>query len=854
MGLEKSRSIKKHIRKLNISEESVSTEPQVILRTIADFYKQLYSSNVITNETEYGDMFTGIRTLANTDSDSCEGAITLKECTEVVNSLKKNKSPGNDGLTNEFYQYFWPQINEWVIDSFNSAYESGELSTSQKQAVITLLDKGKDRMFIENWRPISLLNVDYKIASKVLTKRLDDIIPKVIGINQTGFVKGRFINDTIRTMYDIIEYCKQTETSGLFMMVDFQKAFDSLEWNFLFKTLECMKFGPSFRKWVKLFYCNIESCVINNGTTSPFFKLERGVRQGDPLSAYLFILCVETMAVSVLNNQYIRGISINNTEFKLLQYADDTTAVLKDQNSARFFLSELQRFGKLSGLNINTTKTEAIYLGNTPTFKLPNNIKWCKSPVKVLGVYMGWDLLQAYEDTFREKATNIKNLFHSWKTRSLTLNGKILIIKSLAISQIIYLLNLQPFPDDYIKELEHMIYEFLWNSKTHKVKKSVMTQEYQYGGLKMIDIRTLNLVQKVKWIKLYLNGHDCLWRHLAEALINVKNLNIFLRSNYDLYDNVTKSTFYTDVLSALYKLNAIDQSSTDQNLKNQFLFYNRHIKLNGKIVYDDYLFRAGIWRCCDLFDVNGNVVPFTVWGARGVPASRYLLWRGLLSTVKKYELCMNNRCETISNKCILFSTNEIIDIQCSLSKEMYSKIIKLRKESPTALKTYREYFPLLSDREVENMYILPRICTEDMKLKEFQFKILHRYLPTSVLLYKMKKVTSQKCTFCSVYNETICHLFFDCISIRGLWLLVQNALERMEDKSCVFTCKDVVLGCELQNLSTANLIWNNVILHVKMYLWRCRSLELSPTYVKLKEYIGCRRKYEKRLQTFYDIM
>ena len=119
-----------------------------------------------------------------------------------------------------------------------------------------------------------------------------------------------------------------------------------------------------------------------------------------------------------------------------------------------------------------------------------------------------------------------------------------------------------------------------------------MTQEYQYGGLKMIDIRTLNLIQKVKWIKLYLNGHDCLWRHLAEALVNVKNLNIFLRSNYDSLDNITKSTFYTDVLSALYKLNIIDQSSSDQNLKNQFLFYNRHIKLNGKVVYDDYLFRA----------------------------------------------------------------------------------------------------------------------------------------------------------------------------------------------------------------------------------------------------------------------
>ena len=187
-------------------------------------------------------------------------------------------------------------------------------------------------------------------------------------------------------------------------------------------------------------------------------------------------------------------------------------------------------------------------------------------------------------------------VLNSWKARKLSLNGKVIIIKSLAISQIIYLLNLQPFPDDYIKELESIIYEFLWNGKTHKVKKSVMIQDYVHGGHKMIDIRTLNLVQKMKWIKLYLNGHDCLWRYLFEAFVNVNNLNILLRSNFVMINTLAKSSFYIEVLKSLHRLNNIDQSYSDENIKTQFIFYNRNININGKML--KFKFKRNLLKNC----------------------------------------------------------------------------------------------------------------------------------------------------------------------------------------------------------------------------------------------------------------
>ena len=414
--------------------------------------------------------------------------------------------------------------------------------------------------------------------SKTLAYRLHDKIPKLVGINQTGFVKGRFINDTVRTLYDTIENCKENNENGLILMADFKKAFDSLEWNFILRTLEKMNFGQSFIKWIRVFYEDIESCIINNGKTSPYFKVKRGVRQGDPLSPYLFILCVEVLSRAILNDNSINGITVNNTEIKLLQYADDTTAILKNEKSVSSFINQVVNFGKVSGLQMNREKTKGIWLGEHPTFKLPNNIKWSNTPVKVLGVFIGWNIQEANKECITTKIDKLRKILHSWQHRKLTLNGKVLIIKSLAISQIIYLANLLPFPDEYIKQIEMLIYEFLWNGKTHKVKRAVMIQDYDRGGHKMIDLALMIQTQKLKWITLYLNNHNCEWRKLMEANIGVKNLNIYLRSDFEICKNLVKSEFYREALSALYKMKSFDISNTTENIKNNFIFYNKKLK------------------------------------------------------------------------------------------------------------------------------------------------------------------------------------------------------------------------------------------------------------------------------------
>ena len=161
-----------------------------------------------------------------------------------------------------------------------------ELSTSQRQAIIKLLEKSdKDRRFIKNWRPISLLNIDVKILTKALATKLKKVLNSIVGINQTAYVEGRFIGEATRLISDVLEVTKECNIPGYMVLMDVEKAFDSMDHGFLLEVLKVFGFGENFLNWIKIIFTNQENCIMNEGNSTGYFKLERGARQGDHISA-----------------------------------------------------------------------------------------------------------------------------------------------------------------------------------------------------------------------------------------------------------------------------------------------------------------------------------------------------------------------------------------------------------------------------------------------------------------------------------------------------------------------------------------------------------------------------------------
>ncbi len=212
-------------------------------------------------------------------------------------------------------------------------------------------------MFLKNWRPISLLNTDYKLIAKVIASRVKKVLDIIIDEDQTGYIAGRYIGQNIRIIEDVIFFCENEDKPGIILTVDYyEKAFDSLNWNFMFKSLELFNFGKNFIRWIKILYNNIEGAVINNGHVSQFFTLQRGIRQGCPLSAYLFIISIEILAHHIRQDKNIKGVNIFDKEIKLSQLADDTTCVLSDLKSLEILLVTFKKFSLCAGPNINIEK------------------------------------------------------------------------------------------------------------------------------------------------------------------------------------------------------------------------------------------------------------------------------------------------------------------------------------------------------------------------------------------------------------------------------------------------------------------------------------------------------------------
>ena len=217
-------------------------------------------------------------------------------------------------------------------------------------------------MLIKNWRPISLINVDIKILSKALSFRVRKVLTSLIHYDQTAYVKVKYIGESIRLVDDLLKYAEEENSDGILFAADIEKAFDSVDHNFISATLNKFVFGSDFIQWIQMLFKNSQNCAMNNGNSTGYFNLERGTRQGDPLPPYLFILALDILFIQVRADSSIKGFRIKQFEIKLTAYADDTTFLVKDAQSLRKILKLLKKFEEFSSLRINVEKCEACWI------------------------------------------------------------------------------------------------------------------------------------------------------------------------------------------------------------------------------------------------------------------------------------------------------------------------------------------------------------------------------------------------------------------------------------------------------------------------------------------------------------
>ena len=240
LNLEKRNYKTKNITSLQIKENQFTHNPKEILNMQKHFYESLYNSSKRCDY--FDDIFLNdLPQITENHFRLTEKPLLIEELDRALKAMKPGKTPGTDGLSVEFYQFFWNDIKEIVFDSIKNAYENNKMSEDQRRAVLRLIPKkDKDMTDLKNQRPISLLNTDYEILAQSLAMRLQKVLPEIISKDQNGYLKGRFIGFNIRTILDIIEYSNENKMNSIIAFLDFEKVFDKLDWDFNSKCLQAL--------------------------------------------------------------------------------------------------------------------------------------------------------------------------------------------------------------------------------------------------------------------------------------------------------------------------------------------------------------------------------------------------------------------------------------------------------------------------------------------------------------------------------------------------------------------------------------------------------------------------------------
>ena len=464
----------------------------------------------------------------------------------------------------------------------------------------------------------------------------------------------------------------------------------------------------------------------------------------------------------------IKGIDIEpGKTVKLAQYADDTTVILEDSESILHLFDLLSQFEKRSGLRINESKSELLWMGSGRFRKDKiRNLKLNEEPILALGVYVSYDDKLAAQNNFFDKLASLKKTLNIWSSRDISIYGRINIVKTLALSKLTFVCSVLDTPDSFTGEVNKIIFDYIWKYKNPKMKKTTILKCKKEGGLNMTDFALCDKALKLCWVKRLCSDELSPWEIIPTSLLSNVDGSLLFRCSYDpkylkLSDQLP--SFYKNLIIYWQDFRNLDDPQSKGKVLNQIIWNNKFIKINKVSVFIQSWHRAGIQHFSSLLDGSeNNFLTFNKFKCKFNVKCNFLQYNGLLSAKPhqwKDRLNILDPEETVTNQLV------IEELTC---KTIYNSLLSLKNlPPPTADKRLAECGYDLNQRRI--IYSLPLCATKEIKLAIFQYKIIHNILCTNSLLYKMKKTNSAGCPFCINTDQTILHLFVSCPQAQAFW-------------------------------------------------------------------------------------
>ena len=847
LNLEKSRSGAKNINCLiTDSGQTLKHETKSILNEQRQFFKKLYDKDE-NIEFQYKNE-TGIK--ASEESNCCMTEyFTMEELKNSIKSSKRNKAPGCDGLPIEFYVVFFNDIAEVLLAALNEAFKTERLHTSARRGIINLIPKkGLDTRYLKNARPISLLTSDYKLVEKMLANRIKPILNEIVNQDQKGFMSDRRISCNIRRILDIIEIMDEENEPGIIISIDFMKCFDKIDHAALKGAMRYFNIHENFVKWVSIIYKDAVACVTNNGFFSEYFDVKRSVRQGGPCSAYLFLIIAEVLAIELRKNDKIHGIWVREIMKMLGQYADDIDLYLKgEENVVNEVFKTFDRFNKNSGFEINYNKTTLYKIGSLKKshsrWYTKRKLNENKESINVLGVEATHERHKLLDQNYKPLITKMSLILKRWKSRNIDLIAKITIINSLVASLFVYKMSVLPMLSQLlIDNINSIIVDFLWNSKSPKIALRTLQANKLDGGLNLTDFVTKDKALKASWVKIMKT--DEFIENIAYDRLQIKiNEKIWEcnLSKKDIIDNFPNN-FWRDVLLAWSEINYTNRSDTEnkKQIENQIIWYNSNIKIAGNVFFWLTPFREGLLYLSQLIDAtNGKMLPSKILQNMfnlSVMQCNSLKTAIPKSWIRYYEKNYDANVQTVSTYTEYVKKDKVASYYYKTANAKDTVIKENLIKWDAAMPFETEFC------EYESAVVNTSRLKCHSKYRSLHYRLLNNALIFNDKLYKWKIKKSNLCSNCNEVKETTAHFFLECSHAKKVMSWVIEMCKKISNvEQLNVNDKSIMLNTINPNV---NHIFNYILLVTKSLMYSNRCLGKITVRKELEKIIENCRKYE----------